>query len=310
VKPKEAPILCLVLAAASFTAGRAGAESSASPVTLDWDAPPSCPTQAEMLARIARIVGGKTSSTPVRARVVVTSDAEGVRAALELSGAGEGTTRSLADATCPALADAIALIIALAVSPEAPPVAAPLVRASSPPPLATPSSPSVAFRLGASALLDALTFPAPAAGGELSAALHVSRAFVEVDGALLAAQRISLSASPNEGATFTVIHAGLRGGYLVVVRPFELAPVAGAGVDWILARGFGSQVPADATASVAVLSLGLRATIPLSHALAARVGFEGVAPLSRPTFVIDERGTVYTTPSAFLRASAGIEVHF
>ncbi len=196
VKSKAVAILCSVLAAASFTTGRAGAQSSASPVTLDWDAPPSCPTQGEMRARIARIVGSATSPLPVHARVVVTSDTEGVRADLELSGAGEGTTRALADATCPALADAIALIIALAVSPEAPPAPAPVVRGSSPPPPTTPSSPSMAFRLGASALLDALTFPAPAAGGELSGAVHFSRAFGEVDGAFLATQRISLSASP------------------------------------------------------------------------------------------------------------------
>jgi len=320
----------LVVAAAALCAPGAARADQRELVTLDWEAPASCPTKGEMIDRIARIVGPEaTHPAPVRARVVVSAEPGGaMRAVLELSAGTETNTREVADATCGALADALALILALAVTPEAgappapatplPPAPAPTSAPPSlPPASATPSAPAPpssaarpVIRVAASGIVDAFTFPSAALGGEVAAGVGLSNALVEIDGALLTTQRIGLASSPAEGAAFTLVHAALRGCYAAIVRPLELAPCAGGGVDWLVARGFGSQVPANATATLPVLTLGVRATIPLWTAFSLRLGAEGLAPLARPTFVIGERGDVYHASVAFFRASLGLEAHF
>ena len=109
--------------------------SRATDFRLQWGAPPGCPERAAVEAAIARLLqqskGGATR--PLDVLGVVTPVEGGFRLQLELSRDGTTSTREVRGATCEALADTAALVVALAVDPDA------LSRSSSP----APAQPSV-----------------------------------------------------------------------------------------------------------------------------------------------------------------------
>lgn len=105
---------------------------------LEWDAPTSCPTQAELVARIRSYLPAldepaldvPRARLRVNARIEPLADAWSVR--LSMSGEYGSSERSFAAATCDELANAVALVAAVSLDPvvvtrelaEAPPVAA------------------------------------------------------------------------------------------------------------------------------------------------------------------------------------------
>lgn len=93
-------------------------------LVLSWDAPRECPTRAEVLARARERIGDRPSAH-VEAAAVIT--ARGQRWRLELTIAGGTLRREIEGGSCEALADAAALVLAMAA---AEPVAA---RADDPP---------------------------------------------------------------------------------------------------------------------------------------------------------------------------------
>jgi hypothetical protein len=89
-------------------------------LVLRWEAPPGCPTEAEVRARVVGLVGEEAArSAKLTARGVVRADGEGWRLALELSGETGGGQRSLTAGRCAELAEAGALVVAIAVDPRA-----------------------------------------------------------------------------------------------------------------------------------------------------------------------------------------------
>src|ERR1700734_4155731 len=90
-------------------------------VSLSWTAPTGCPTQTEVLAQIRSAVGPAVSAhDPVHARAVVArGERETWQGALELSVGGQESTRQVEGETCRAVADAVVVMVALAVNPDA-----------------------------------------------------------------------------------------------------------------------------------------------------------------------------------------------
>jgi hypothetical protein len=325
-----------IAAAITSSSRAAGAETSRAPLTLDWDAPAACPSKGEMLARIAQLVGANTAaSEPLRARAAVTrDDAGGFRGSVDLSAASQTSTRRVDGASCAAVSDALALIVALSINPDAAPLppapeparAAPSApeparAAPSPPPPSSESAASSAavppsreahrpWALGASALIDPSTLGTTAFGIEAIAGWRPPPLALEIAADYLASERVTLAARPNEGAAFSLVHVGARGCYEARASRFGLGPCAGAGMDWIAGDGFGSQSPSNATGRMIVLSLSARAVAHIAPWIALRIALEGLAPLVRPQFEIDYAGTVVHVPSILVRASAGAELHF
>lgn len=114
-----------LVAAASFWAATASAQApspqAAPPITLTWSAPASCPDTAAVSARIDRLLGGPPKATDRRLEAVATVEAipRGFRLEITLTADGATSGRILQGAICESVADAAALVIALAFDPEA-----------------------------------------------------------------------------------------------------------------------------------------------------------------------------------------------
>lgn len=87
---------------------------------LRWEAPPGCPSAAEVRARVVRLVGEEAARTArLTAQGAVRAEAGKWRLDLVLSGETGGGQRSLTAGRCEELAEAGALVIAIAVDPRA-----------------------------------------------------------------------------------------------------------------------------------------------------------------------------------------------
>ncbi|MCY0992641.1 hypothetical protein OV203_36215 [Nannocystis sp. ILAH1] len=90
-------------------------------LALDWTAPPGCPDQAEVYARVVRRTGQEAADrASLTARGTVREAAPGRWSlTLELAGATGGGRRELSAPRCEELVEAAALVVAIAVDPRA-----------------------------------------------------------------------------------------------------------------------------------------------------------------------------------------------
>lgn len=87
---------------------------------LDWQAPAGCPDQAGVRGRVAAMLAaGAVEGSDLAATGRVSAAGEGWQLELELVRAGGRERRTLGDRDCAALADAAALMIAVAIDPLA-----------------------------------------------------------------------------------------------------------------------------------------------------------------------------------------------
>jgi hypothetical protein len=288
------------------------------PVHIEWVAPAGCPSHEEILGVVERIVGSSALRSAVDARVIVTQDAREFHAEVTVSASGATSTRSLTGESCRAVGDAAAFIVALAANPDANPV--PPVAAAPPPaprPSIEPASPPspevrrVAF-LNASVFVDVGSLPSTGLGGELGVGWNPVHVDLEIAGALLASQRAMLASNSSQGADLRFAHVGARACYELFDTRLDVGPCLGGGVEWIAARGFGSapDQPANATGTLFVGSLGVRAIGRLSSRVVLRLIVEASVPSTRSTFVVDGGGQVFRMSAVSFLGTAGAEAHF
>lgn len=87
---------------------------------LDWQAPAGCPDGAALRARVVTLVGAEAAAQArLAARAVVRPQAGRWALELDLLRPGGQDRRTLADADCHALGEAAALVIAVAIDPQA-----------------------------------------------------------------------------------------------------------------------------------------------------------------------------------------------
>jgi len=87
---------------------------------LDWQAPAGCPDGAALRARVVTLVGAEAAAQArLAARAVVRAQAGRWALELDLLRPGGQDRRTLADADCHALGEAAALVIAVAIDPQA-----------------------------------------------------------------------------------------------------------------------------------------------------------------------------------------------
>jgi hypothetical protein len=316
----------------------------APPVLLAWDAPEGCPTRAELLEAVARVVGVGPSADqtrePLDARARVVVDGAAWRADVELT-RGESSSRHVEGRSCREVSDALVLIIALTIHsdihsdaagpPPAPVSPAPPGTAAPPPPPPPISSPPptvegphteerpegrrTTWAVGAAIVVDQGSLPSLGVGGGLGLSLWISRVELGVKATLLGTGSAYLSGSQKEGAQFLLFGAGAGACVMVLDMPrWSVGPCARVGPEWIFANGFGSMTPSSATARVGTATFGLDATGRLTSRFGLRVSFDAVVPFTRPDFFIEEAGgtagVVFHLPPAAARASIGAEAHF
>lgn len=97
-----------------------GAPAGAPADVLRWTAPPGCPTQPQVRAAVERYVGRPLAQEAVAAAATVDGNlADGFRLQLVVTHDGDSDARVLRDTKCALLADAAALVVAMAIDPSA-----------------------------------------------------------------------------------------------------------------------------------------------------------------------------------------------
>lgn len=159
------------------------------PVPVRWSAPAGCPTPEDVQQGIERRLGRPLADDELRLEATVSEVPGGYRLALRTEAAGAVRERAIDSEDCAALADAAALIAALAVDPvavagvvdlepEASPTAEP--RPARAPPRPSRRGPGGVMRLAGGVGLGAL--PGVTGGAALAGGLRWPRARLEVEG--------------------------------------------------------------------------------------------------------------------------------
>ena len=121
---------------------------------------------------------------------------------------------------------------------------------------------------------------------------------------------MELAGAPGVGGRFSMTTASARGCYAVLARRLELSPCFGVSVARVEASGFGAEVTTTSDGVFVAPSLGGLAYFKVAGPFGVRMMIEGLAPLSRPSFVIVRGGTVDRPSALIARASIGPEVSF
>jgi len=164
-----APLASALVAIA--LAGQARADEL--PLTLQYLAPPECPSESDVRAAVARLIT-KQRANPLAVQVTISAADRQYTAHIRPS---DGTERMLTAPSCGAVAEAVEVVLALAISPTALPPAEPTQETPPSAPPARSAHPSTApaprsataralprFELGAGAAADTGTLPRVAAG--------------------------------------------------------------------------------------------------------------------------------------------------
>jgi hypothetical protein len=307
-------------------------------LALAWDAPEGCPTRAEILESVARVVGvpGVNQDRDLldaNVRVRVGVEGAAWRGDVTMVTKGESSARHVEGQSCREVSDALVLIIALAINPEAvsslsapippvpstvPPPPEPPPPPPTPPPNLNPPAPEVVnppssaarveerprrrptWALGAAFVLDQGSLPSLGFGGELGLSLRVSRLEFGVKAALLGTGSAYVANSSTQGANLLLFGAGAGGCFMALDTPrWGLGPCAILGPEWIFARGYGANTfNSNATATVGTAAFGLDATSRLTSRFGLRASLDAVIPFTRPGFYIEEVGATGRTSQA------------
>ncbi len=326
---------CVV--AASLAAGApVAAQPLPSGLALQWSAPPQCPTAAQVSDAVARLLGRPLAEGPspcvARARVQPLRR-RGWRLRLSIATRGAPRHRTLEGASCVAVTDAAALVLALAIDPEAvasrpaapaPPEApqpppAPAPPPQPPPPLPPPvavarpepapprPSRPLRWHLRAAVFGDVGSLPAATVGPSLAVGLSYGALRVEAYAVYAAPQRAALDRG---GGDFDLVGAGLSGCGLARVGRFDLGGCGGLEAGSLRGAAYGVARPGSGSAPWLAVTFGAAARARLSSRWGVLAQVGGAAPLRRPEFVIDEVGAVFRASALTLRATAGVEVYF
>ena len=331
------PMAWVLLAAVSATALRAAAAPPEPGFELRWEAPADCPQQDAMLDKVkALLAGSPPAGEPVQATGTIRRAESGMfQLSLDTRQGERSFHRSIEAASCTEAADAGALIVALAVDPELPSRDV-QVRASDgatttpeplptrpeplkpPPSSAAPAAPARpaaskprAVRGSVSDMLigDVGTLPPPAWGGEFGLGLGLSPLRFELLFTVLPERRRIIRRDPDRGGDFELLAGGLRGCYLLGARllvggclGLELGRTQGVGV--------GTDRIAEREETWFAGRAGAVAMYPHGGLAAVRASLEGLIPVTRPEFELDNVGSVHQAGFVIGRLGLGLEMSF
>lgn len=284
---------------------------------LGWEAPPDCPTRADVLADLARLGPGEAAAPDGSEQAVapVAADREPLRAhgrvgrdehggwLLELR-VGEGQRRLVA-ARCEELAQAAALVLALALAEAEPPRggrAALTSTAASPAPATSPSpaSSQVGLWISIGPHVDAGTLPHPAAGARLSLQAAKARRALSLELSFLAPSAAA-GAREGTGATFFLLQGGLAAGSAWDWGRWGLRAETGLAAGWLAGQGFGLVENLAGGGVWSAATLGVEARWSATDTLGVGLSLQGGAALTRPAFGVEGQGVLFQPGRLFGR---------
>lgn len=305
-------------------------------LALAWDAPASCPSAEAFTARVRRRLDGRAPGPPAAIAARITTSPSGYALTLDASiGNGAPTRRGVVGSSCEELADAAALIVAVAVDPVfvvAETVVAPVVPevtatavGPAPPPsparspdtvdaarprpgAVSPVAPrgiGVGLRAGAGAWFGAL----PRVGPTIAVDVVIgARRSLRAEIGALAIVRQRTTVAPGAGAELWLATAVVRGCFAPAVG--RVRPTACLGVTAGALGGRGRGVAVQSTAAIepwvsATIATGLGVSLTRRLELVARV--EGHVHARRPGFHLDAVGPVHRVAPTSVTALAGLQ---
>lgn len=285
---------------------------------LEWQAVPGCPDAAAVRARVRELRAPHDAGRvprPVRARASITQDHEW-RLRLQTETAGGAGERTLTGASCDEVAEAAALILALAAdettatNPAPVPLAAPSERPASVASVAPPVAPrrrEPALRLfvRVDAALDVGSLPSASPGVAVAAGVARARWRVELSAFTFAAQRATLAGGV--GGDVGVSGGLARGCLGVLNQRFGLDACAGLEGAWMYGEGVGLPDARSGGAMRWAARVGLAARWRVTSAVRLRALIEPAVELAGPTFVVENAGAVHEPSAVFLNVFAGVE---
>jgi hypothetical protein len=291
-------------------------------VAIDWSAPEDCDRRDRVLARVDELVGG-VESEALAASTTVTRTAHGYRVSMHVVTNGQSLDRTFEGATCQSIVEASALVIAVLVEPVK--VADAIADVPLPPvsqhetsvaqPVETPKVDSVptpprrdtwTILLGPRVGLGVGAVPSASAfgGAEFSVSYRRAR-FGLVGRVWIPTEQYG---GPRQGAGVLVGLATLGPSACVAFVRSIAVVEACLGVDIGVQDGAGQLIRSPLHSYAPWLSLapgfalrGAKASFP------AFLSLDLPLQILRPTFAIDDYGTLYEAPILGFRAALGID---
>lgn len=306
----------------------APAAQAAASALVEWEAPEACPSATDVFERLSASLGyePQTLGKLSRVRGNVVPSTHGYRLSLEVDESGRRSSRWLEAPSCEDLVDAAVLAITLALAPEN---AAPRAVASGSAGAATDDATATARQtdarsapasapdaasggapvrgvasLGMVAELGAL--PDPALGVTVSAGAEWPAWSLEAYGASFGGQRVA--ARPDQYVELELNVAGLRGCRRWLQQPFALDTCGELEAGrW---EAFGVDLLAARRARELWLAPGvaLAASIELIPGLTLQLRSDGVLPLTRRRYIVNENEEVHTPGAVSWRFTAGLSI--
>lgn len=285
---------------------RAGAEPSGV-FALDWSAPGGCPSQQQVQAEIARLLGGDVvlhDGSDLEAKVTVSRGALW-SADLTTEQAGRTGRRNIEAPSCQAAADGIALIIALSIDPDAVAASAQAPRAEKPPIPQAPGSSKRPLQILGGVYAQGRVGALPGTDVGVGLGLGLAGAAWHTELRWTYGLRRDQVASLPSGASgrFNLATGSLTGCVDVDRTNLAFGPCAVAEAGRVSASGYGAT--AGFSRHVTWLAIGGGAFVSLSASKHLRTSLEvdALASLYRPDYVFDDLpGVVFKAPALGGRA--------
>ncbi|HSZ81590.1 MAG TPA: hypothetical protein VLA14_04875 [Polyangia bacterium] len=299
-------------------------------LALTWQAPPGCPTAADVQTQFGRLLGGDAhapSGKHITATITVRTPAP-ARWSLDLATVLDGAAgrRNLEGDSCASVASAASLILALMIDPAAAARAAaesaPPPKPPAPPPPTVKAPPRQArdtdavprardiigfARVFAGGVAELLPTPAPAVGIALGARRR--RLAAELSVLATAEQRADAEMSSTAGGDLRLIVGGARacgalGGHAVV-----WSVCAGGELERLSGTGFGTDImPINKSILMGAGTAGLLVSVPVTATVAIALDLDAVARVYRPKMTIDMTSRVLEVPWFSAFASLGVVI--
>ncbi|HEX3853550.1 MAG TPA: hypothetical protein VHW01_21440 [Polyangiaceae bacterium] len=300
-------------------------DSSAAPgqTEIHWQAPAECPSQNSVRLAVERLLGASLEGLPSKdvqaSGEVRRNDAGNWELLSSLSVGGQEERETLIAKKCQALADAMALKVALAIDPLA--VAAsvePTPPAPPPRPAPAPSPDSQQHesprRTPLGLRVTGGTELGPLPGITFGAGLYGSLQFPGVRlelGAQGYSGGIARYAEPSSvGAHFQLFSGTARACLSPGVATLAVHLCGGLELGVIRGEGFGTAQAESTSGLWGAAELGPALRLRLSNAIALWLEGDALLTVLRPEFHVKNLDTLYTPPLGNLRLVAGLEINF
>lgn len=319
----------VLVATASFAGimlGAASARAQDEGLRLAWSAPAGCPTRDEVRTATLRGVDrGKMLPGTLNAEASVEQlGPQSWRVRLRTRRGDQAGEREIEGPTCAGVADATAVVLALALVPPTT-IAAPDEPPSAPTPPAAPPTPPTApsknkqtsaarerhtVAVGVAVVGDVGELPKPGVGGALDLAWTPGRLRLEAEGRILGGQTEHVSGRA-AGADFSLKSIGGRACFVVVSQTsFDVAPCLGMTAQLMGATGRNADENLTVSKAWPSFEGGALGRVFLANWFAFRARVEAVVPFFRPSFVVEGQGLVFRPPTIGAAGFLGAEVLF